>query len=296
VTAPAAQSRAAVIGSPIGHSKSPLLHAAAYRALGIGCSYTAIDVPEADLDAFIAGVRTTPGWRGLSVTMPLKGGVARLVDVVTEPAAVLGVVNTVVVGAAGDNDRDTRLTGHNTDVVGVANALAAAGVQDPDTPVILGGGGTAAAAVAGLARLGASEVRVAVRRPEAAADLLRLGRALGVDVVLLPWSGAADAVAGAGVVVSTLPPRAADPLAVLLADPGFRTRGILLDVAYDPWPSSLASAWQRAGGRIVPGLDMLLHQAVEQVRLFFPDAFPDTAQGRAAVLDVMCDAVGVARR
>lgn len=295
MTVPAAQSRAAVIGSPIGHSKSPLLHAAAYRMLGIGCSYTSIDVPEPELGAFIAGVRTTPGWRGLSVTMPLKGGVARLVDVVTEPAAVLGVVNTVVVGPAA-GDTGGRLTGHNTDVVGVANALAAAGVQDPDTPVILGGGGTAAAAVAGLARLGASDVRVAVRRPEAAADLLRLGAALGIDVVLLPWSDAADAVTEAGVVVATLPPRAADPLAALLADPGFRTAGILLDVAYDPWPSALASAWQRAGGRIVPGLDMLLHQAVEQVRLFFPDAFPDTAEGRAAVLDVMCDAVGVARR
>ncbi len=292
MTAPAAPSRAAVIGSPIGHSRSPQLHAAAYRMLGIACSYTAIDVPEADLDAFMAGVRTTPGWRGLSVTMPLKGGVARLVDAVTGPAAVLGVVNTVVV------DGTTRLlTGHNTDVAGVANALAAAGTGNPGAPVVLGGGGTAAAAVAGLARLGASGVRVAVRRPEAAADLLRIGDALGVDVVLLPWAAAEDAVRAADVVVSTLPPRAADPLGeVLLADPAFRTRGTLLDVAYDPWPSTLASAWQRAGGGIVPGLDMLLHQAVEQVLLFFPDAVPDTPSDRAAVLDVMCDAVGAARR
>ncbi|WP_104181796.1 shikimate dehydrogenase [Arthrobacter sp. B0490] len=282
--------RAAVIGSPIGHSKSPLLHAAAYRELGIECSYTAVDVVEADLGAFVDGVRAAPGWRGLSVTMPLKAAVARLVDATTEPATVLGVVNTVVVDG-GPGDRV--LTGHNTDVAGVANALASAGVHEPGHAVILGGGGTAAAAVAALARLGAATVRVVVRRPEASADLLRVGQALGIDVVLVPWSTAADAVAAADVVVSTLPPRAADPVAAsLAATAGFSTQGTLLDVAYDPWPSTLAAAWQHAGGTIVPGLDMLLHQAVEQVRLFFPA----TAQDPQGVLDVMCDAVGAARR
>ncbi|BBE22936.1 hypothetical protein MN0502_18190 [Arthrobacter sp. MN05-02] len=111
--------RAAVIGSPIGHSKSPLLHAAAYRALGIDCSYTAIEVAETALAAFVAGVRRADDWRGLSVTMPLKGGMARLVDHTTEPASVLGVVNTVVVEGHG---ADRVLTGHNTDVAGVAHA------------------------------------------------------------------------------------------------------------------------------------------------------------------------------
>ncbi|RJT81908.1 shikimate dehydrogenase [Arthrobacter cheniae] len=282
---PAPALRAAVIGSPIGHSKSPLLHAAAYRALGIDCSYTAFDVDEAGLQEFIMAVRTTPGWRGLSVTMPLKAGVARLVDTSTEPAAILGVVNTVVV--AGDAPGAT-LTGHNTDVAGVANALTAAGVRTPGHGVILGGGGTAAAAVAGLARLGASSAGVLVRRPDAAADLLRVGSALGIDVVLLPWAEAGQHVRTAEVVISTLPPHAGDALALELeSDSGFRTRGTLLDVAYDPWPSALAAGWQRAGGTIVPGLDMLLHQAVEQVRLFFPDS----AQDSAALLDVMCDAV-----
>ncbi|MHA7207724.1 shikimate dehydrogenase [Arthrobacter sp. MDT1-65] len=286
---PTAPLRAAVIGSPIAHSKSPLLHAAAYRELGIDCSYTAVDVAEASLVAFVDGVRAAPGWRGLSVTMPLKAAVARLVDAMTEQAAILGVVNTVVVdGEPGDRV----LTGHNTDVAGVANALASAGVQEPGRAVILGGGGTAAAAVAALARLGSATVRVVVRRPGASADLLRIGQALGVGVVLVPWPTAADAVAVADVVVSTLPPRAADPLAASLAAAGFTTQGTLLDVAYDPWPSSLAAAWQQAGGTIVPGLDMLLHQAVEQVRLFFPA----TAQDPRTVLDVMCDAVGAARR
>lgn len=282
--------RAAVVGSPIGHSKSPLLHAAAYRLLGVECGYTAIDVDEASLGAFVAAVRGEPGWRGLSVTMPLKAAMALLVDRVTEPASVLGVVNTVVVGGEGT---DPVLTGHNTDVVGVARALGSAGVGRPDRAVVLGGGGTAAAAVAGLALLGAQAVQVAVRRPEAAADLGRIGAAVGADVAVVPWRDAAEAVLAADVVISTLPPRAADPLAAELSSrAAFRTDGTLLDVAYDPWPSTLAAAWRRGGGTIVPGLDMLLHQAVEQVRLFFPDAAPDPA----AVLNVMCDAVGAPRR
>ncbi|MHA7181185.1 shikimate dehydrogenase [Arthrobacter sp. MDB2-24] len=287
--APAARTlRAAVIGSPIGHSKSPLLHAAAYRALGIACSYTAIDVGEPSLEEFLGTVRSGDGWRGLSVTMPLKAGTARLTDTTTDLATALGVVNTVVVGGDGDH---RVLTGHNTDVAGVANALAGAGVGTPARPVILGGGGTAAAAVAGLARLGASTVRVVVRRPEAASDLLRIGALLGIGVELQAWQRAGAALRSADVVVSTLPPRAGDPLAASLDD-GFRTGGTLLDVAYDPWPSALAAAWQRVGGEIVPGLDMLLHQAVEQVRLFFPDVVQDPA----SVLNVMCDAVGAPRR
>lgn len=282
--------RAAVVGSPIGHSKSPLLHAAAYRLLGVECAYTAIDVDEASLGAFVQTLRAAPEWRGLSVTMPLKAAMALLVDRITEPASVLGVVNTVVVSGEGEG---RVLTGHNTDVVGVARALASAGVGRPERAVILGGGGTAAAAVAGLALLGGQAVQVAVRRPEAAADLRGIGAAVGVDVAVTPWADAAAAVRVADVVISTLPPRAADPLAAELpARAGFRTDGTLLDVAYDPWPSDLATAWHRGGGTIVPGLDMLLHQAVEQVRLFFPDA----GQDPAAVLNVMCDAVGAPRR
>lgn len=281
--------RAAVIGSPIGHSKSPLLHTAAYRLLGIDCAYAAIEVDEGSLGDFVRRVRSDPHWRGLSVTMPLKSGMARLMDHTTHLARVLGVVNTVVVG---DDGGRPVLTGHNTDVAGVAHALAGAGVGSPVAAVILGGGGTAAAAIAGLAELGATSARVVVRRPDAAADLGRLGEALGVDVTLTEWSGALDAVRSADVLISTLPPRAADPLAGELAGAGCRTEGTLLDVAYDPWPSALASAVEDAGGTIVPGLDMLLHQAVEQVRLFFPEV----PQDPAAVLNVMCDAVGAPRR
>ena len=119
------------------------------------------------------------------------------------------------------------------------------------------------------------------------------GSRTGTSVSLHPWEEAAAACAAADVVISTLPPRAADPLAEsLAAAAGDRTGAVLLDAAYDPWPSRIARAWEEAGGRIVPGQEMLLYQAVEQVRLFAGDKFRD----EAAVINVMCDAVGLPRR
>lgn len=263
--------RAAVLGSPISHSKSPLLHGAAYGALGLDCSYSALDVGVSSLEGFVRDVRRTPGWRGLSVTMPLKAAIVPLTDHVSELALLLGVANTVVVSPPG-RDGAPRLTAHNTDVIGIEHALGAAGAVTPGSAVLLGGGGTAAAAVAGLASLGTAAIRVVVRRPEAAADLLRIGKALDVEVDVVGWDTAATVVRDADVVVSTLPPRAADGIASILgADSCFRADGVLLDVAYDPWPSAIAEAWSAAGGTVVAGLEMLLHQAVEQVRLFFPE-------------------------
>ncbi|KNC19147.1 hypothetical protein AC792_08160 [Arthrobacter sp. RIT-PI-e] len=282
--------RAAVVGFPIGHSKSPALHAAAYRDLGIDCSYTALETDEGSFDDLLVRVRTDESWRGLSVTMPLKARAARSADSTTEPATALGAVNTLVAHGHGPT---RRVVGHNTDVIGVAEALASAGVGTPRRPAVRGGGGPAPAAGAGPPRPGARPVPLVGRRPASVDGLVAVGAALGVTVEVLGWDTAARVLGSADVVVSTLPPRAADPLAAELASArGTLPAGTLLDVAYDPWPSALAEVWERRGGVIVPGLDMLLHQAVEQVRLFFPDV----PQERHRVFEVMCDAVGASRR
>ncbi|MHA7264608.1 shikimate dehydrogenase [Arthrobacter sp. TMN-37] len=285
----AGAARAAVIGHPVAHSKSPLLHAAAYSALGLGWSYTARDVAPEDLGDFVRSLRAEEGWRGVSVTMPHKAAMAALTDANSPLVETLGVLNTVTFGGA--PGRRT-LTGHNTDVAGITGALAQAGAPGPQRCAILGGGGTAAAAVAGFAGLGAGRVEVYVRRPERAAGLVAAGTALGVEVEVLPWHRALAGIRGADAVVSTLPPRAADALGAALAADGGGAAGVLLDVAYDPWPSALGSAWERAGGVVVHGLEMLLYQAIEQVRLFSPEAGPLPP----AVINRMCDAIGVARR
>jgi len=281
--------RAAVLGHPIGHSKSPALHLAAYACLGEDIGYTAIDVTEESLPAFMATVRGQEGWRGLSVTMPLKSAMVREVDEVRGVARVLGVINTVVFEGEEDS---ARRVGYNTDVAGIVNALRNAGAVQAPAAVVLGGGGTAAAAVAALQELGAQSVDVFVRNTGRATEARAAARGLAMDIGVHPMSGAVDAMAAADVVISTLPPRAADGMAAELEQLGRATDGILLDVAYDPWPSKIADAWQRGGGTVVPGLEMLLYQAVEQVRYF--TGREDAAS--ADVIDVMCIAVGAPRR
>lgn len=291
--------RAAVLGHPISHSKSPALHRAAYAHLGVDYAYSAIDVTEAGLPEFMRRVRDEAraggSWRGLSVTMPLKTAMVAEVDEVRGVAGALGVVNTVAFESDGGAPR---LVAYNTDVAGIVNALRHAGAAPAPTAAVLGGGGTAAAAIAALKELGSGSAAVFVRDTGRAAEARAASAAVGLPIDVLPLAGAAAAVAAADVVISTLPPRAADTLAEELAEQlagqlsGTGGPGVLLDVAYDPWPSRIAAVWQDAGGTVVPGLEMLIYQAVEQVRLFtgLGQAMP------AGVIDVMCDAVGAPRR
>jgi shikimate dehydrogenase len=281
--------RAAVLGHPISHSKSPALHHAAYSQLGIGISYTAIDVTEQLLPSLMRQLRDQPGWRGLSVTMPLKTAMVSEVHEVRGVARTLGVVNTV---AFEEHGGSTRAIGLNTDVTGIVNAVRHAGGGTPAAPVILGGGGTAAAAVAALRDLGAGSARLFVRDPARTAEVRTAAESLGLSLEICPLAEAAKPTAAADVVISTLPPRAADGLAAEIAALKDSTSGVLLDVAYDPWPSLVASVWEAGGGAVVPGLEMLLYQAVEQVRLFSRL----DEEVNASVIDVMCDAVGLPRR
>ncbi|NKX54066.1 shikimate dehydrogenase [Arthrobacter mobilis] len=291
--------RAAVLGHPIGHSKSPVLHRAAYAHLGFDCSYEAVDLTEQAAAGFVADLRAasgTPCWAGLSVTMPLKAALVPHMDQVSSLVERLGVLNTVVISH--DGGGSVQLSGHNTDVAGIVGALGHAGAPAGAHAAILGAGGTAAAAVAALAELGAAAVTVCLRDPRKAAGLAELAAGFGLPFRVRPLDEAAACLGTADIVVSTLPPRAADPVADQLAAAGILPDGrghagkVLLDAAYDPWPSRIAAAWQAGGGTIVAGIEMLIYQAVEQVRLFSGPLFRDPA----AVTNVMCDAVGVARR
>jgi shikimate dehydrogenase len=221
--------------------------------------------------------------------MPLKTGMVAEVDEVRGVARTLRVVNT---GAFEESGGSVRRVGYNTDVAGIVNAVRYAGALPSPSAVVLGGGGTAAAAVAALKDLGTGHAQVFVRDPSRATEALAAAAGVGVSIDVRPMTEAAAPTARADVVISTLPPRAADNLAVSIAALGSGTPGVLLDVAYDPWPSRIAAVWQAGGGTVVPGLEMLLYQAVEQVRLF-------TGRGddvNAAVIDVMCDSVGLPRR
>lgn len=261
--------RLAVLGSPIAHSASPALHAAAYRVLGLDWTYGRVEVTASTLPGFLAGLG--PEWRGLSLTMPLKRAVLPLVPDHDPLVARLGLANTLLLGAR------PRL--FNTDVAGVLGALRTAGVDRVGHAAVLGGGATAASALQALGDLGARSVVVAARDPRKAA------RELG-DAAAVTTFDALD-LAAADVVVSTLPGGVTVPLRVPERLPGTP----LLDVAYDPWPSPLGAAWATAGGTLVHGLEMLVEQAVHQVRVFVagaPDApLPQEDRVRSAMRAAM---------
>ena len=248
--------RAAVLGSPIGHSLSPVLHRAAYASLGLDdWQYEAVEVADAaSLAAVLDG-----DWAGLSLTMPLKRMVQPMLDVVTDLARDVGAVNTVTFGVAGR-------VGHNTDVEGIVGALADEGVTAlaAGEGCVLGGGATAASALAALSLLGDRSPVVVVRDASRAGDLLGAAERLGLAPLLVPWTDAAPVIATARVVVSTVPASASAGVLALLPE---SASGLLLDVVYDPWPTAVALGWQRAGGTAIGGLTMLVHQAVGQVRL-----------------------------
>lgn len=272
--------RAAVLGSPIAHSLSPALHRAAYAAAGLNWTYDRIEVTAGQLASFVAELDHT--WAGLSLTMPLKDEALTLAAWVDPQTRLIGAANTLVCPhAPGSGARPPGLAAYNTDVFGIEQALLGAGVAGVLHGRILGAGATARSALAALANLGARDVTVYARRPDAATGLVPLGRALGVPVRIAPWAEAAEsAEAGLGeVTVATVPAGAADALAGALAAASQLPRGPLLDVVYSPWPTALAAAWP---GPVISGLEMLVWQAVAQVRLFTGLA-PDVEAMRAAV-------------
>ncbi|MGC5627866.1 shikimate dehydrogenase [Georgenia sp. Z1344] len=281
--------RAAVVGSPVAHSLSPTLHRAAYRSLGLtDWAYGVQDVTVDQLPAVMGGLDET--WAGLSVTMPLKLAAAAAVDVKDSVASLLGVVNTLVVQPGG------LIVGANTDVAGITGALADAGVTRVDGPVvILGARATASSAVAALGSIGARELTLLARNVGGPGSALPVAHRAGLaaqHVRLTDEDGVRRALAGAAVVVSTLPRGVADPVAELVPD--LRPDAVLLDVVYDPTPTPLAAAWAAAGGRVAEGWGMLLHQAVDQVRLW-TGRQPDVAVMRSALLDQLAvRATGVA--
>jgi shikimate dehydrogenase len=265
--------RLAVLGSPIAHSKSPALHRAAYDLLGLEWEYTAIELDGAGLPGFLE--TRDDSWRGLSLTMPLKQDVLPLLDEVDELAMLTNAANTVLLA-------DGIRRGFNTDVGGIVRALREAGCERVPQGVLVGGGATAASALAAMAELGAASVQVLLRRPGAGASIVDLGARLGLHVDVRPIADLAT-LEDADLVVSTLP-GGADPGVV--ASAGLR-RATLFDVAYAPWPTALVSQWLEADGTVVHGLEMLLHQAVLQVRIFTSGDPFQALTDEAAVVDVM---------
>jgi shikimate dehydrogenase len=247
----------AVLGHPVEHSLSPVLHAAAYEYLGLDWHYGRHEVREHELAGFIDGLDRS--WRGLSATMPLKEELYRIADDGDDAVALTGAANTVLL------TDDGRRIVRNTDVAGIERSLRDAGLDTARHAVIAGAGATARSVLVALDGFGMRGATIAVREPSRAAGLVELADTLGLELDLVRLGDLEHVVEGADVVAWTLP-NGVGLSQVLPFDA--RTTAVALDVTYHPWPGPLAAQWLEVGGRVASGRDMLLHQAVRQVRFF----------------------------
>lgn len=267
---------AAVLGHPVDHSLSPVLHGAAYAALGLeGWTYERIDCDGERLPSMVDG---SPDHRiGYSVTMPGKFAALEHATEVSERARIVGSANTLVRRGGG-------WFADCTDIDGVVGALAAFG-DLPSSPsaVILGVGGTSRPVLAGLAQLGSTRVVLASRRDNAG-PAVACGEQFGLEVAtcLLDDPRLADEIERADVLINTVPEPGVGDLVHLVA----RARR-LFDVLYAPWPTTAGAVASAAGTPVVGGDVMLLNQAFGQVELFTGMPAP-----RAAMAAALSEALG----
>lgn len=265
--------RCAVLGSPIAHSLSPVMHRAAYAELGLDWTYEAIDLDEERFGAFLDGLGDQ--WRGLSLTMPLKRVAVGLVDACSPSALAVGVVNTIVL-----DPREGRSLGDNTDVPGVMAAMQERGLGGLRSARLVGGGATATSVAHALAMLGLARVEFVVRDVARAEGALQAARHAGLDVTVLSFDD--PLLEKVDLLVSTVPGDAIGARSHELVE----SARALFDVAYHPWPTPLVTAARGDGLPVVTGLDLLAHQAAAQVSLMTGhDVDPDLLR-RAAVAEL----------
>ena len=272
------RTRLAVLGSPIAHSLSPAIHRAAYETLGFDWEYDAIELSGESLPAFLSALDGR--WRGLSLTMPLKRDVVSLLDWADPLVELVGGANTVVVS-------DDGLRGFNTDVEGAMRSILDAGLSELRAVWILGAGATAASLLVAAIRLGASTITVFARTPSKASPLQELGESLGATVIVRQWREAAEISEPPTVIITTVPGGAMDLKFAL----SVREAAALFDVAYDPWPSAVAQSWFDAGGTVISGHDLLVNQAIAQVRIFASGVADVPLSREADAIDAMRRAV-----
>ncbi|THV30650.1 shikimate dehydrogenase [Glycomyces paridis] len=242
--------RAAVLGKPIEHSLSPVIHSAGYAAAGLAdWTYERHECDEPALARFVDSLDDT--WAGLSLTMPLKEIALAVADEATPVAEAIGAANTLVL-------RGGRRLADNTDAPGIVDALAGIGLTAADEVAVLGAGGSARGSLAAAVQLGASAVTVYARRREAVAELEPVAERLGLRLKAASWEEAV--LAGrADLVIATVPKGVTDDLVL-----DWKGDAVLFDILYDPWPTPLAAAAQREGVKVLDGLALLLAQAVRQ--------------------------------
>ena len=261
--------RAAVLGKPISHSLSPVLHLAAYAQLELSHTYDAIELDEQGFPNFIS--QLDDQWLGFSLTMPLKEVAFLVADEISEIAKLTSSMNTLVFREG--------LFADNTDVYGISQCIREATAK-PKTALVIGAGATARSAIAALSGLNVASVVVLARNQIKAASCIDLGNTLGITIDTTEQIS--DSLFATDLVINTTPSGVADQYVESLS----LAKGVLLDVVYSPWPTELAKKWTTKNLTVIPGYEMLLHQAVRQVELM-TGQLPDVENMRSHLLKAL---------
>ena len=244
--------KAAVLGSPIDHSLSPLLHTIAYTELGLESEYSRIEVKNGELEGFLKNCDSS--WTGFSLTMPLKEEVLSCSKDISEIAKRIRSANTLV--RTSDGYRAT-----STDISGFTHALTAHGAEARGQVLIIGAGATARAVAAACDGV-ATRITIMNRSPsrvQALANCVELS-----ELAFISWDES-EFFEEADLIISTTPEGASDSLIDFFP---LRPTSIFFDVLYKPWPTRACAAWGARGGQIIDGLDLLIHQGIDQVAMF----------------------------
>jgi shikimate dehydrogenase len=264
-----------VVGSPIEHSLSPLLHTAAYSHLGLDFDYDKQEVIAGDL----AKILNSGSYAGVSVTMPLKQEAFALATNHDNYSVASGVANTLF-------QANGTWSAANTDVYGITQALAT--VAAPKQTLIIGSGATARSALVALAdKFPQTVVAIISRHEGKSQELVAFAESLGFTAGIKP--GTSQAVLEADLIMSLVPAGSFTELWSEIAKVEEPKTGTLFDVAYNPWPSKAALAW--GTDRVISGIEMLIWQAIEQIKLFASSAGEDRTIDRDSLYQVMKSAV-----
>jgi shikimate dehydrogenase len=263
-----------VIGSPIRHSLSPAIHKAVYAALGVDFSYDRNEVFAGDLSEFLA----KNSFAGLSVTMPLKYEAFSVSDEHSREAKETSVVNTLV-------RTDGKWIGHNTDVAGFRGIFNQ--LSKPSNVAVLGSGATARSAVLAISSaFPGSRLSVIGRSNSSVQDLV--SRAIGFGLQAEAKELSAESFTNSDLVISTVPGDALGELWEQVSKVKPSAGNVLIDVSYNPWPSRASLAWS---GQTISGLELLIWQAIEQVKLFAQSQGKQVGLGDRELYDLMIEAV-----
>lgn len=276
----------AVVGSPISQSKSPLIHRAGHKVLSLDFDYSAVEISDGKLLQFLESLDES--WMGLSVTMPLKIEATFLASELDSVAKATGVTNTLYRAQRG-------WKGFNTDVFGIQSALRGSLVLASPRIVILGSGATATSAVfACLLSNPKARVTLIARNDKTAKQTKSVALQSGFAIEVRSFRSLSRALASADIVISTLPPGALDAYATKLGSHWFyKPKGVFFDVAYSPWPSAFASAWMARSLPAVSGIEMLIFQAIAQLRVFTSGDVDTALPNERAVELAMRDSLGL---